>query len=130
MLKDIKSHTTLPAADIDRAKAFYREKLGLEPSGEAPGGVFFETAGGTRFALYPTPNTNRGGHTQMGFTVNDVEAEVANLKERGVVFEEYDLPGLKTENGVAATGGGRAAWFKDSEGNTIGLIELEDASLR
>jgi catechol 2,3-dioxygenase-like lactoylglutathione lyase family enzyme len=127
MLKDIRSHTTLPAADMDRAKAFYLEKLGLEPAAEAPGGVFFETAGGTRFSLYPTPNTNRGGHTQLGFTVSDIQAEVDGLKERGVVFEEYDFPGLKTENGIAVTGPSRAAWFKDSEGNTIGLVELEES---
>lgn len=130
MLKDIKAHTTLPAADLERAKTFYSEKLGLEPLGEAPGGVFFQTGGGTRFSLYPTPNTNRGGHTQMGFTVSDINAEMAELRGRGVVFEEYDFPGLKTENGIAVTGPSRAAWFKDSEGNTIGLIELEDESLR
>lgn len=130
MLKDIHSHTTLPAADLDRAKAFYQDKLELEPSGEGPGGVFFSTAGGTRFALFPTPNPDRGGHTQMGFTVDDLDAEVAHLKARGVVFEEYDFPGLKTENGIAQTGPNRGAWFKDTEGNTIGLIELVDVSLR
>ena len=130
MLKDIKCHPTLPAADMERAKAFYTDKVGLSLAGDSPGGVFFQTGGGTRLALYPTPNTERGGHTQVGFTVDDLTAEVADLKSRGVVFEEYDFPGLKTEGSIAVTGGSRAAWFKDTEGNTVGLIELEDVSLR
>jgi hypothetical protein len=76
------------------------------------------------FILYPTPNPTRGGHTQIGFATDDIEAEVAELKQRGVVFEEYDFPGLKTENSVAQTGEAKAAWFKDSEDNTIGIVEL------
>jgi catechol 2,3-dioxygenase-like lactoylglutathione lyase family enzyme len=130
MLKDIHCHTTLPATDLERAKEFYKDKLELDPSGEGPGGVFFTTAGGTRFSLCPTPNPDRGGHTQLGFTVSDLETEVAHLKTRGVVFEEYDLPGLKTESGIAQMGPNRGAWFKDTEGNTIGLVELNDESLR
>jgi catechol 2,3-dioxygenase-like lactoylglutathione lyase family enzyme len=124
MLKSRKAHTTLPAADIERAKRWYDEKLGLMPATENPGGVFYDVAGGTRFILYPTPNTNRGGHTQIGFAVDDIDSEVAELKARGVVFEEYDVPGLKTEGGIAQTGPSRAAWFKDSEGNTVGIVQL------
>jgi predicted enzyme related to lactoylglutathione lyase len=130
VLKDIKCHATMPAEDLNRAKAFYTEKVGLAPAGEGPGGVFFQAGGGTRLSLYPTPNTQRGGHTQVVFTVDDLDAEVADLKSRGVVFEEFDFPGLKTEGGTATTGPNRAAWFKDSEGNTVGLNELEDVSLR
>ena len=124
MLKNLRSHTTLPAADLERAKKFYAEKLGLTPATESPGGVFYELAGGTRFILYPTPNPTRGGHTQIGFATNDIEAEVEGLQARGVVFEEYDFPGLKTDNGIATTGPSRAAWFKDSEGNLIGVVQL------
>jgi len=129
MLKDLHTHATLPAADLDRAKRFYAEKLGLIPTMEAPGGVFYEVAGGTRFVLYPTPNPARGGHTQIGFMAPDVRKEVADLRARGVVFEEYDFPGLKTENGVAVTGDTVTAWFKDSEGNMIGLVQLPPGSV-
>ena len=124
MIKDQRTHTTLPAADLGRAKKFYAEKLGLNPSTESPGALFYVTGDGTRFTLYPTPNTTRGGHTQMGISVQDIEGAVAELQAKGVTFEEYDFPGLKTVEGVAQTGDVRAGWFKDSEGNLIGLIQL------
>lgn len=124
MIKDRRAHTTLPAADLGRAKKFYADKLGLTPATETENGIFYEVAGRTRFVLYPTPNPSRAGHTQLGFTIPDIETEVAELRARGVVFEEYDFPGLKTFNGIAQTGDARAAWFKDSEGNTIGLVQL------
>jgi predicted enzyme related to lactoylglutathione lyase len=124
MIKKLRSHTTLPASDLERAKKFYAEKLGLSPSTESPGGIFYEIAGGTRFILYPTPNPARAGHTQIGFATSDIEAEVNELRARGVVFEEYDFPGLKTKDGIAQTGDARAAWFKDSEGNMIGIVQL------
>jgi catechol 2,3-dioxygenase-like lactoylglutathione lyase family enzyme len=124
MTKELRSHTTLPAADLDRAKRFYAEKLGMMPATESPGGIFYELAGGTRFVLYPNPSPDRAGHTQMGLATTDIDAEVKALQARGVVFEEYDFPGLKTENGIAQTGLTRAAWFKDSEGNTIGVVQL------
>jgi catechol 2,3-dioxygenase-like lactoylglutathione lyase family enzyme len=124
MLKDRRVHAVLPVADLAKAKVWYQEKLGLSPVSEDPGGAFYEAAGGTRFSLYPTPNTSRGGHTQLGFTTSDIEAEVGELKQRGVVFEEYDFPGLKTENSIASPGPIRAAWFKDSDQNIIGLIQL------
>jgi len=124
MIEKLRSHTTLPAADLERAKKFYAEKLGLSPATESPGGIFYEVAGGTRFILYPTPNPTRGGHTQIGFATGDIEAEVKELQSRGVVFEEYDFPSLKTHNGIATTGPTRAAWFKDSEGNMIGIVQL------
>ncbi len=123
-MKEFASHTTLPAADLARAKKFYAEKLGLTPSSESPGGLFYVTGKGTRFILYPTPNPNRAGHTQIGFSVDDIERAVGDLKAAGVTFEEYDFPGLKTEGGIAQSGDVRNAWFKDSEGNLIGLVEL------
>ena len=116
-------HTTLPAMDIERAKAFYTKKVGATLGESSPGGTFL-TFGETRFVIYPTPNPNRGGHTQMGISVKDVDAAVRELRGRGVTFEDYDMPGLKTAGGIADTPGGKAAWFKDTEGNTIGLIQL------
>ena len=95
-----------------------------KPSTESPGGLFYVTGDGTRFILYPTPNPTRGGHTQMGIAVQDVKKTVSELQAAGVVFEEYDFPGLKTEGGVATTGDVRGAWFKDSEGNLIGIVQL------
>lgn len=119
-----KVHTTLPASDMQRARKWYKDKLDLDPATESEGGIFYEVAGGTRFILYPTANEARGGHTQLGFTTDDIDADVERLKDRGVEFETYDFPGLKTENHVAQTGSARAAWFKDSEGNMIGIIQL------
>jgi catechol 2,3-dioxygenase-like lactoylglutathione lyase family enzyme len=118
-------HASVPANDIERAKAFYSEKLGLSPSYEHPWAVVYELAGRTRFSVFSTPNTARGGHTQMGFAVPDVHVAVAELRERGIVFEEYDEPGLKTTDGIADMDGHLAAWFKDSEGNFIELVGLD-----
>jgi len=125
MLKDHKTHATLPVADLARARAFYTGVLGFdEVENENAGAVMLRSAGGTRFVLFETPNTARGGHTQLGFDVADIEAEVADLTARGVKFEEYDLPGFKTVNGIADTPPNRAAWFLDPDGNTIGLVQL------
>jgi catechol 2,3-dioxygenase-like lactoylglutathione lyase family enzyme len=124
MLSEARFHATLPATDLERARAFYADKLGLTPAEESPGGLFYDGAGGTRFLLYPTGGAASGQHTQVGFQVTDVGTEVADLKARGVVFEEYDLPGLKTEGGIAQIGPNQAAWFKDSEGNILGVVQL------
>jgi catechol 2,3-dioxygenase-like lactoylglutathione lyase family enzyme len=110
--------------DMERARKWYEDKLGLTPATTSSNGFIYTVAGGTRFSLYPTPNPTRGGHTQMGLATDDIDADVAELKGRGVVFEEYDFPGLKTENGIAQTGDARAAWFKDSEDNIIGIVQL------
>jgi catechol 2,3-dioxygenase-like lactoylglutathione lyase family enzyme len=128
MLKNGRVATRLPAQDLERARRFYSEKLGLEPSEERPGGVLYEMAGGV-FALFQSAGASRGEFTQMGWDVDDIEATVAGLKERGVVFEEVDVPGLKTVDGIAEVAGNypskgrgeRAAWFRDSEGNLLGL---------
>jgi catechol 2,3-dioxygenase-like lactoylglutathione lyase family enzyme len=121
--------TRLPAQDLARARAFYSEKLGLEPSEERPGGLLYRTANG-EFALFETAAAPSGGHTQMAWYVEDIEATVAELRSRGVVFEDYDVPGLQTLEGIAEVEGNypskggrgeRAAWFRDSEGNLIGI---------
>jgi catechol 2,3-dioxygenase-like lactoylglutathione lyase family enzyme len=123
VLTGVRTHATLPVVDPARAKAFYSDKLGLEPVSEAPGGNFYET-GGTRFLLYPTQGRPSGAHTQMGFAVDDIEATVAALKARGVEFEEYDYPDFDIATRIATTGSIRAAWFKDSEGNLLGVAQI------
>jgi catechol 2,3-dioxygenase-like lactoylglutathione lyase family enzyme len=122
----------LPAQDLDRARAWYAEKLGLHPVEERPGGLRFE-CGGTSFALFASAGRASGEHTQFGFAVDDLDGTVADLRARGVVFEEYDVPGLHTADGIAEieghypsahAWGERAAWFHDSEGNLLGIGEL------
>src|SRR5262245_37415203 len=120
--------TRLPAKDLQRARRFYAEKLGLEPVEERPGGLLYRCGSG-KFALFQSAGAPSGEHTQMGWEVEDIEAVVAELRRRGVVFEEYDLPGLRTANGIAEIRGNypsvgvgeRGAWFRDSEGNLIGI---------
>jgi catechol 2,3-dioxygenase-like lactoylglutathione lyase family enzyme len=124
MLADYRVHTALPAGDLERAERFYEEKLGLTPTQRRPEGLRYDCADGTSFFLFPTSISDRGGHTQVGFEVPDVEALVAELRSRGVVFEEYDTPGLTTVGGIATEpGGDRGAWFKDSEGNLLALVQ-------
>ncbi len=129
MLREGRVATRLPAQDLERARAFYADKLGLEPSEERPGGLLYRAAKG-EFALFESGGGPSGEHTQMGWEVDDIEATVAELKRRGVVFEEVDVPGLKTVGGIAKVEGNypskggigeRAAWFRDSEGNLLGL---------
>jgi catechol 2,3-dioxygenase-like lactoylglutathione lyase family enzyme len=110
----------LPVADIDRAKRWYAEKLGIEPESEDAGGAHYRS-GAARFDLYVTQFAGTAQHTQAGWMVDDLESTVEELRGRGVVFEEYDFPGLKTEKGIADLGYERAAWFRDSEGNILSL---------
>jgi catechol 2,3-dioxygenase-like lactoylglutathione lyase family enzyme len=124
MLSDARVNATIPAADLERARAFYEQSLGLTVAEETEGGLSFDMGGGTRFLLFPTQGSPSGTHTQMGFQVDDIESEVAALKARGVEFLEYDLPGLKTVNSIADNGPARAAWFHDSEGNLLGVVQL------
>lgn len=118
-------NATLPAQDLERAQRFYSERLGLEPSEKGVGGLFYDVGDGTRFFLFQTSGMPSGQHTQMGFRVTDIDTVVADLQGRGVQFEEYDLPGLKTINGVATRDGVSSAWFKDSEGNLLGIVEID-----
>jgi len=129
MLKDSHVATRLPAQDLERARAFYAEKLGLEPVDERPGGLRYRCGAGS-FALFASTGAASGDHTQMGWEVDDIEAAVHHLRSRGVVFEEVDVPGLRTVDGIAEVEGNypssggvgeRAAWFRDSEGNLLGI---------
>ena len=123
--------TRLPAQDLDRARRFYSEVLGLEPVDERPGGLLYR-CGGTEFAVFSSTGAAPGTFTQMGWEVADLDTLVAQLRERGVTFEEVDVPGLRTKNGIADVEGHypskgfrgeRAAWFRDSEGNLLGIGE-------
>ena len=121
--------TRLPAQDLDRARRFYSEVLGLEPVEERPGGLRYRCGTGT-FSLFLSSGRPSGEHTQMGWQVDDLDVVVAELRRRGVRFEDVDTPGLRTVDGIAEVEGHypsdggtgeRAAWFRDSEGNLLGL---------
>jgi catechol 2,3-dioxygenase-like lactoylglutathione lyase family enzyme len=128
MLKNGRVATRLPAQDLERAKVFYAEKLGLEPVEEREGGLRYVCVTG-EFALFESSGAASGDHTQMGWEVDDIEATVRELRAGGVVFEEYDIPGLTTVDGIAEIEGNypskgtgeRGAWFRDSEGNMLGI---------
>jgi catechol 2,3-dioxygenase-like lactoylglutathione lyase family enzyme len=124
MLSDRRVHTTLPTSDVDRLRDWYVGVLGFTPFAERPGAVLFKTNAGSLFALSRSSVPSSGTHTQMAFTVDDIEAEVAGLRDRGVVFETYETP--KTEGGIATIGPGRAAWFKDPDGNLLAVIQFHD----
>ena len=124
MLADLHMYATLPSTDLERARRFYAEKLGLTPEREAVGGLFYHCGGGTEFSLFASQGDASGTHTQAGWITDNIEAEVAALKARGLIFEEYDTPSLKTIDSVAIMGPVKAAWFKDSEGNLLGLMQF------
>lgn len=121
----------LPAQDLDRARAFYDEKLGLEPAEERPGGLRY-VLGGTEFAVFESSGSSNGAFTQLAIYVDDLEATMAALRERGVVFENYEKTGLTNRDGIAEVegnypskgGGERAAWLRDSEGNLLALGQV------
>ena len=123
MLQKSPMYAYIPAKDMARARRFYEQTLGFKPKREAGGGVFYEFGERTACFLYPTPNAGTSRASQAFWQVADVEREVAELKARGVRFEEYDMPGLKTVDGIATAGGAKAAWFKDSEGNILAVVQ-------
>ncbi len=116
-------YSYIPATDVARARKFYEEKVGFTGGKDINGGVSYEFANGTACFLYPTPNAGTSKASQAFWDVADVEAEVKELKARGVAFEEYDFPQMKTVDGIATGGGAKAAWFKDSEGNIMAIIQ-------
>jgi predicted enzyme related to lactoylglutathione lyase len=123
MLRDFPMYAYIPASDLARARQFYETKVGLRPKQESNGGVVYEFAGGTACFLYPTPNAGTSRASQAFWSVKDVDSLVRALKARGVQFEDYDLPGEKSAEGAITAGGAKAAWFRDSEGNIMALIE-------
>lgn len=123
MLSDASVTTMLPVKDIGRARRFYEGCLGLKPGGFKPDGKFVYAMGGSTLALFPKPEGTKADHTAISFRVTDIAASIEELKRAGVVFEDYDFPGLKTVNHVCVLGAEKAAWFKDTEGNYLCLHE-------
>lgn len=117
MLSQLEVATVLPAKDLGRVKAFFAEKLGLQPTVENERELRYRTGKGSMVLIYQTDNAGTAQNTALLWVSDDVRAEVARLRQNGVVFEEYDQPGLKTVDGIADDGGELAAWFTDSEGN-------------
>ena len=113
--------TMLPVADLDRARRFYEDKLGLEPLGRAPDGAMRYRCSNAVLALLPRPGARPAEHTALSFEVDDLEKELSELQAKGVVFEDYDLPDLRTVGHVCVLGSEKAAWFRDSEGNYLCL---------
>jgi predicted enzyme related to lactoylglutathione lyase len=122
MLKNAPIRAYIPVLDVSRARKFYEQILGLVPKEEYAGGVIYD-CGGYEFFMYPTSNAGTSKASQAFWQVADVEAEVADLKARGVVFEEYDMPGVEMANSIAKGGGAKTAWFKDSEGNILAVSQ-------
>jgi predicted enzyme related to lactoylglutathione lyase len=122
MLRAVPIRAYIPVSDLSRARNFYEKTLGLVPKEEYAGGVIYE-CGGAEVFMYPTKNAGTSKASQAFWQVEDVEAEVAELKARGVVFEEYDMPGIRMKNSIATGGGAKTAWFKDTEGNILAVSQ-------
>jgi predicted enzyme related to lactoylglutathione lyase len=123
MLKDASIVPYIPVSNLARARKFYEEKVGLQPKEEYGGGVIYECGNGSWFFMYHSPNAGTSKASQAFWSVKDVEAEVTELKRRGVVFEEYNMPGITMVNSIATAGGARTAWFKDTEGNILAISQ-------
>lgn len=126
MLAEAEVHPTLPAVDLKRARNFYENTLGLKVIKEDPSpGITLRAGNGTTIYLYQRGAT-KADHTEAAFTVKDVEAEVKELKAKGIEFEDVNIPGMgiKTVNGIATMDGNKAAWFKDTEGNILGISNM------
>jgi catechol 2,3-dioxygenase-like lactoylglutathione lyase family enzyme len=125
VLSEYPVHALLPSQDLDRAKTFYSEKLGLTPDEENPAALSYRCGEGTRFVVFRSSGKPSGDHTQAAFTVDDIEKVVEELRGRGVEFEEYEDP--KTVNGIADLGALKVAYFHDSEGNLLGVVQFQQA---
>jgi len=123
MLQNSPLYAYIPVRDVNRARRFYEGKLGLKPKREVEGGVVYEFGRGTACFLYPTPNAGSSKASQAFWQVEDLRREVDELRQRGIKFEEYHQPDMRTENGIFTGGGAKAAWFKDSEGNILALVQ-------
>ncbi len=129
MLKHARIVPYIPVANVARARTFYEEKLGLVAKEEYAGGVVYECGDGSWVFMYPSAGAGTSRASTAFWAVDDVIAEVAALRKKGVVFEEYDMPGLKTVNGIATGGGAKTAWFRDTEGNILAISQRLAARL-
>jgi predicted enzyme related to lactoylglutathione lyase len=123
VLQNSPMYAYIPAKDVARARRFYEQKLGFKPRDEVAGGVVYQFGDQTSCFLYQTPNAGTSHASQAFWQVTDIEREVAELKARGVELESYDLPGEKSPSGILNAGDSKAAWFKDSEGNILAIIQ-------
>src|SRR5205807_747389 len=123
VLKDAALVAYIPVSDVARARRFYEQKVGLKPKEEYAGGVIYECGGGSWVFMYPSAGAGTSKASTAFWAVDDVDAEVRELKNRGVVFEEYDMPGIKMENSIVSAGGAKTAWFKDTEGNILAISQ-------
>jgi catechol 2,3-dioxygenase-like lactoylglutathione lyase family enzyme len=123
MLGQAAAAAVLPVTDLNKAVDFYSQTLGLKQKGFMEGGVMLEAGMGTMVFIYERPQV-AVEHTQLGFSVANIEAEVAELRGKGVEFEDYDMPGLSTEDGIATIGTSKSAWFKDPDGNIIAINQM------
>jgi catechol 2,3-dioxygenase-like lactoylglutathione lyase family enzyme len=121
MLESSMAIPTIAVSDLGRARKFYEETLGLKMMDETPGGIRYQTGGGTYVFVYPSQFAGTNKATCMSFEVDNVEAAVKELRDRGITFEEYDFPGLKTVDGIAEMEGEKGAWFKDLDGNILAI---------
>jgi catechol 2,3-dioxygenase-like lactoylglutathione lyase family enzyme len=128
MLSQFPIHPSAAVTDLDRTRAWYAEKLGLTPENEDRGGLWYQAGGDTWLYLYVSAFAGTAQNTVAGWSVKDIEAVMADLRTRGLVFEDYDLGEIKTVDGLADFGAGKAAWFKDPDGNTFELSEVMAAS--
>jgi catechol 2,3-dioxygenase-like lactoylglutathione lyase family enzyme len=124
MLHEQPMYPFLPVTDVARAREFYEQKLGFKPK-EEMGGVVYEFGEHTACFLYPSPNAGTSKASQAFWQVEDIEREVAELKAKGVKFEEYDSPGMKTVDSIMTAGGAKTAWFKDTEGNILAVLQSD-----
>lgn len=123
MLKDAPIVPYIPVTNVARAREFYEVRVGLKPKEEYAGGVIYECGGGSWMFMYPSAGAGTSKASTAFWAVDDVVAEVRELKAKGVVFEEYDMPGIKMENSIASAGGAKTAWFKNSEGNILAISQ-------
>jgi len=125
MLQKYPMYAYIPVTDLARARNFYEQKLGLKPRQEMSAGVVYEFGNGTACFMYPTPNAGTSRASQAFWQVDDVEREVAELQARGVKFEDYGMPG--SQGVIVTAGGARTAWFKDTEGNILAVVQDVDS---
>ena len=123
ILADAPVSAGLPASDIERARAFYEGTLGLPIVQDSEDALTFGCCNGTMLFVYPSQFAGTNQATAAGWQVGDIEAAMEELRSKGVTFEEYDLPGLRTVDGIATFGPTKSSWFKDTEGNILALIQ-------
>jgi len=128
MLRDGQTAATLAVSDIDRARKFYTDTLGFSVMEESPGGIMFRTGKGTGFFVYWSEFAGTNRATAMTINVDDFDGAIAELRESGISLIDFEYPEFKTENGIAQTPEGPAAWFSDPDGNIVAIVSMSAPS--